>query len=1093
MTQTNQNQSTTFRFKEYIRQARLSHEALKALDDIPNYHKADGEATCANCVLFKAGNCVKYKAKVKPDYMCDEWEGETAVSEKETVTLKNPGHASQLTHGFRLSKPPSLAKAREYRKAGVLQDYLSRAREPLQNPTTGKLGKITSEDEAKKLVYGIEMAIRKTHEDRLNYLRTSNRMDRNQNKKYRDFWSKAKKLEKQRDSILDKFDYGDDRDYIEQGLVEASGDSKRGLPPRYKEASPTPSTVMAHGTGGLFSDPALETPKKKKKQVVSAKESSLTPPESAKNAAKRALEWRDKYGGQVKAMTPVGWTRARQLASGKPLSMDTVKRMAQFNRHRKNADVNPKYKNEPWRDNGYVAWLGWGGTGGIDWAISQVNKANGKQESMKEAALDDLTVTEKHLSGQHNQKRHGYRFGGELTGDAKSRLEEAGLLNDYKRRSLTRQSFGVTGKKPETSNPAKLTQAFGTDPNKRYEFKYKVVDLNDLIASNTATGAINPAYAKELQPRDRERVASQHQIDDVARNLVPESVLWDFHQIDKGTPIIGNDNMVESGNGRTLALQRAKDIAPEKWQEYQDKLQEQAKQYGLGEKDFEGIKNPVLVRERLTSVDRAEFAKEANSASVLQMSPLEVAKNDARKIKDESLFSLQVGDNQSIDEALRSPKNGAFVQKFMTNLPDNERASLMRSNGTLNQMGLWRMKAAIFSKVFPGEAGERIADTFLEALDSTTKNFESGISKVLPRLAQAESLISSGQRANVSIMDDASKSIDMLARLRENGTKVSDYLSQGSLFGRELSPTQERLLSHFDNIGRSSTKISEFFNTYADTVFNLPNANQTGLFGGSGQDYSKEDIFAILQSAGVLKEFRMKETKPSVPKLTRKQTHALKPDSLGASLNWDRLMPNGDIWNDMPMSEEKSITTKPSGKSPGASIKNPLVYEALLKKGMPKGMAAAISNAQVKGSVAKKEIVTVTKATKPTPPMPVQPPTPQTPVATTTPATQSASNPLHIAVGNSLGQFGVTSTLDAYGAGPEPHGSAWKAPIASLPAIQAALTKAGYKQSGGKFRKNTVLIDTGKDAKNLYLYITDDNGVAKRGKELLKIYTYRIG
>lgn len=95
-----------------------------------------------------------------------------------------------------------------------------------------------------------------------------------------------------------------------------------------------------------------------------------TPPESAKNNAQKVIDWKEKYGDEVKGMTNVGWTRARQLASGKPISIDIVKRMAQFNRHRKNAEVAPEYKNTPWRDAGYVAWLGWGGTTGIDWAIS---------------------------------------------------------------------------------------------------------------------------------------------------------------------------------------------------------------------------------------------------------------------------------------------------------------------------------------------------------------------------------------------------------------------------------------------------------------------------------------------------------------------------------------------------------------------------------------------------------------------------------------------------------------------------------------------------------------------------------------------------
>jgi len=95
-----------------------------------------------------------------------------------------------------------------------------------------------------------------------------------------------------------------------------------------------------------------------------------TPPESAKNNAKKALRWREKYPDETRgAGTQVGWTRARQLANGGPLSIETIKRMASFNRHRANSNIDPKFKDEPWRDKGYLMWLAWGGTSGIDWAI----------------------------------------------------------------------------------------------------------------------------------------------------------------------------------------------------------------------------------------------------------------------------------------------------------------------------------------------------------------------------------------------------------------------------------------------------------------------------------------------------------------------------------------------------------------------------------------------------------------------------------------------------------------------------------------------------------------------------------------------------
>jgi len=106
-----------------------------------------------------------------------------------------------------------------------------------------------------------------------------------------------------------------------------------------------------------------------KHPLSTRKADSYQPPAGAKGNAAKVLRWKRLYGDAVKGMTPVGWARARQLASGRSVGRDTVSRMAQFNRHRKNAVVDPKFKDEPWRDAGYVAWLGWGGDTGINWAI----------------------------------------------------------------------------------------------------------------------------------------------------------------------------------------------------------------------------------------------------------------------------------------------------------------------------------------------------------------------------------------------------------------------------------------------------------------------------------------------------------------------------------------------------------------------------------------------------------------------------------------------------------------------------------------------------------------------------------------------------
>ena len=105
-------------------------------------------------------------------------------------------------------------------------------------------------------------------------------------------------------------------------------------------------------------------------------------PVEAKKNAQLAIDWKEKYGrGEVDAGTAVGWARAHQLAKGENLSVDTIKRMSSFNRHRKNSSIKPELKDTPWKDKGYVSWLIWGGDAGVDWAMA------------KSKELDDLKET----------------------------------------------------------------------------------------------------------------------------------------------------------------------------------------------------------------------------------------------------------------------------------------------------------------------------------------------------------------------------------------------------------------------------------------------------------------------------------------------------------------------------------------------------------------------------------------------------------------------------------------------------------------------------------------------------------------------------
>ena len=90
-------------------------------------------------------------------------------------------------------------------------------------------------------------------------------------------------------------------------------------------------------------------------------------PESASNNAKRALKWAEE-NGWGECGTAVGKARANQLANKENISRDTIARMASFKRHQQNKDV-------PYSEGcGGLVWDAWGGTSGIEWAISKLKQ-----------------------------------------------------------------------------------------------------------------------------------------------------------------------------------------------------------------------------------------------------------------------------------------------------------------------------------------------------------------------------------------------------------------------------------------------------------------------------------------------------------------------------------------------------------------------------------------------------------------------------------------------------------------------------------------------------------------------------------------------
>lgn len=93
-------------------------------------------------------------------------------------------------------------------------------------------------------------------------------------------------------------------------------------------------------------------------------------------AAKRALKWKEE--GKAKgAGTPVGWTRANQLAKRENLSLETVKRMySYFSRHEVDKKGKGFSSGPDFPSKGRVMWDAWGGDAGFSWSRKIVEREN---------------------------------------------------------------------------------------------------------------------------------------------------------------------------------------------------------------------------------------------------------------------------------------------------------------------------------------------------------------------------------------------------------------------------------------------------------------------------------------------------------------------------------------------------------------------------------------------------------------------------------------------------------------------------------------------------------------------------------------------
>ncbi|MGP5656812.1 defense against restriction DarA-related protein [Psychrobacter celer] len=442
----------------------------------------------------------------------------------------------------------------------------------------------------------------------------------------------------------------------------------------------------------------------------------------------------------------------------------------------------------------------------------------------------------------------------------------------------------IDGNEASTTNPnnKKITKGKSnkakTPKGTKIESVFALVDAKFLIASHTANGSKNPKYPQELQPRDRARESSIAWVQKTSKELDPES-LGRTGRVDTGAPIVGDDLVVESGNGRTIAIKMA--YANGDAGEYREWLAENADMFGMTAKQVESYKQPILVRVRTTDVNRSEFAVEANQDDKLSFTASERAKSDAKRV---NAGMLELFDPSESGDILAA-SNRDFVKSFLASLGATEAAQYTDSNGNPTQALVARIKGALFSKAYDDD---RLLEMMADQTKPDLQNTLNALTMAAPNFVAAQSVNrSDAQDLAEKVVDSVEQSLsdevknaivdatNMIMNAKISNQDIKEYVLQQGLF-EQVDDSVAELAVFLAANARSAKKMTDYFNAMASYIEKDSVSRQNLDMFGEPEPLSLADVIAhanskasentdTIGSLDMFKETAVDETVESAP------------------------------------------------------------------------------------------------------------------------------------------------------------------------------------------------------------------------------------
>ena len=457
--------------------------------------------------------------------------------------------------------------------------------------------------------------------------------------------------------------------------------------------------------------------------------------------------------------------------------------------------------------------------------VENTKKATKKDGSAKYFLSDAKSqnfITENGIGDTHEvaERMEGSQLRFEI--QPKAQTSEANQTSEAQPIVSNNTEASLGGKPGTRTTPvkdeAKASGKTYTADNDAIPYQWDVVDAADLVSSHSDTFGKNPDFPSDYQPRDRANAGYQAQVLEIQKDFNPE-LLGESAVASDGSPIIGSaDNIVESGNGRTIAIRRV--YAEGKGEAYKEFVKSNAEKYGLDTDTVAGMSEPVLVRRNMSDMDRASFTRKANKDSTATLSSTERARVDATVLPNTELLEFDGDGNLNVN------KSRSFTQKFVSALGSSDTASVVTPNGNLSQTGEARLSAALLHNAYKSD---KLTQAVTEIADPSAKVMLKVLTSKAPQINKLNQQIKEGKSEANSLASDIKTAAEKYIDLVETGTNIDTWLGNNNLFSEDaVSPQVADIIGDFHEHARSGRAIGA---AIQDRIDFATGAGKTDLLG----------------------------------------------------------------------------------------------------------------------------------------------------------------------------------------------------------------------------------------------------------------------